>query len=61
MSSISNPTAIRPGVLAIGPDEAGNLVEIIWLERPDRTPIVIHPMGVRRTFYDLLPHGDDDA
>ena len=48
-------------MLAIGPDEAGNLLEIIWLELPDRAPVVIHAMGLRRTFDDLLPSGEDDA
>lgn len=54
------PDADPPRVLAIGPDEAGNLLEIIWLEFPDRAPIVIHAMPLRRTFYDLLPRGEDD-
>ena len=60
-SSISNRTRDPPRVLAIGPDEAGNLLEIIWLEFPDRAPIVIHAMPLRRSFYDLLPSGEDDS
>ena len=55
------PDADPPRVLAIGPDDAGNLLEIIWLEFPGRAPIVIHAMPLRRTFYDLLPTGDDDS
>jgi hypothetical protein len=55
------PDADPPRVLAIGPDEAGNLLEIIWLEFPNRAPIVIHAMPLRRTFYDLLPWGEDDS
>ena len=54
------PDADPPRVLAIGPDQAGNLLEIIWLEFPDRVPIVIHAMPLRRTFYDLLPEGEDE-
>jgi hypothetical protein len=54
------PDADPPKVLAIGPDDAGNLLEIIWLEFPDRAPIVIHAMPLRRTFYDLLPGGEDE-
>lgn len=54
------PNADPPRVLAIGPDESGNLLEIIWLEFPDQAPIVIHAMPLRRAFYDLLPRGDDD-
>ena len=55
------PDADPPRVLAIGPDDAGNLLEIIWLEFPDRAPIVIHAMPLRRTFYDLLPRGEDNS
>lgn len=43
-----------PKVLAIGPDAAGNLMEIIWLEL-ESSSIVIHAMALRRSFYDLLP------
>jgi hypothetical protein len=43
-----------PKVLAIGPDAAGNLLEIIWLEL-ENSSIVIHAMALRRSFYDLLP------
>jgi uncharacterized DUF497 family protein len=31
------PDADPPRVLAIGPDEAGNLLEIIWLDRLTNT------------------------
>ena len=54
------PDADPPRVLAIGPDDAGNLFEIIWLEFPDRVPLVIHAMPLRRTFYDLLPGGEEE-
>lgn len=54
------PETDPPRVLAIGPDTAGNLLEIIWLELPERPPVVIHAMALRRTFYDLLPDGEDD-
>ncbi|HXH58295.1 hypothetical protein [Iamia sp.] len=54
------PDADPPRVLAIGPDGAGNLLEIIWLELPGRSPIVIHAMALRRIFHDLLPNGEDD-
>ena len=55
------PDADPPRVLAIGSDGTGNLLEIIWLELPDRTPIVIHAMPLRRIFYDLLPQGGDES
>lgn len=55
------PDADPPRVLAIGPDRAGNLLEIIWLELPERTPIVIHAMPLRRAFRDLLPRETDGS
>lgn len=55
------PDTDPPRILAIAPDEAGNLLEIIWLEFPDRAPIVIHAMPLRRTFYHLLPSREDDS
>ena len=52
------PDTDPPKVLAIGPDPAGTLLEVIWLELAD-TELVIHAMGLRPTFYDLLPTGED--
>lgn len=52
------PDADPPRVLAIGPDRAGNLLEIIWLELDHGREIVIHAMGLRPTFHDLLPRGE---
>ncbi|HDK45788.1 MAG TPA: hypothetical protein ENG94_05865 [Actinobacteria bacterium] len=49
-----------PKVLAIGPDPAGNLLEIIWLELADDVQLVIHAMPLRPTFYDLLPQPRED-
>jgi hypothetical protein len=37
------PDADPPRILAIGPDVAGNLLEIIWLEFADRPSIVVRP------------------
>ena len=54
------PDADPPKVLAIGPDPAGNLLEIIWLDLAD-TELVIHAMALRPTFYDLLPTGEDST
>lgn len=53
------PDADPPRVLAIGPDDAGNLLEIIWLELMDERQLVIHAMRLRPAFYDLLPDGED--
>lgn len=49
------PDADPPKGLAIGPDHAGNLLEIIWLELAEDVNLVIHAMPLRPTFYDLLP------
>ena len=54
------PDADPPKVLAIGPDYAGNLLEIIWLELADGVELVIHAMTLRRAFYDLLPFPGED-
>jgi hypothetical protein len=54
------PEADPPRVLAIGPDRAGNLLEIIWLEFTDPASIVIHAMPLRPTFYDLLPGPEEE-
>lgn len=53
------PDADPPRVLAIGPDPAGNLLEIIWLQFGDRQPIVIHAMALCPTLNDLLPNVED--
>lgn len=51
------PDSDPPRVLGIGPDHAGNLLEIIWLEFDDQPDIAIHAMPLRPTFYELLPRG----
>ena len=53
------PDADPPKVLAIGPDPAGNLLEIIWLEFAEAVELVIHAMHLRSVFYDLLATGDE--
>jgi len=55
------PDADPPKVLAIGPDSAGNLLEIIWLELADDVELVIHAMPLRSKFYDLLPPPWEDT
>lgn len=52
------PDADPPKVLAIGPDPAGNLLEVIWLELAN-VELVIHAMPLRPVFYDLLLAGED--
>jgi hypothetical protein len=54
------PYADPPKVLAIGPDRAGNLLEIIWLDFAGDVNLVIRAMPLRPTFYDLLPQTRED-
>jgi hypothetical protein len=53
------PDADPPRVLAVGPDHAGNLLEIVWLELRGERRLVVHAMKLRSTFYDLLPRGEE--
>lgn len=55
------PDADPPKVLAIGPDHAGNLVEIIWLDLDDGREVVIHAMPLRPAFHDLLPRAGEES
>lgn len=54
-----NPDADPPKILVIGPDRAGNLIEVIVLELADDRLMAIHAMPLRPTFYDLLPRAED--
>lgn len=49
------PDADPPKVLVVGPDRAGNLLEVILLELADDRYLVVHAMPLRAAFYDLLP------
>ena len=44
------PDTDPPKGLAIGPDQAGNLLEVVWLEFDDDVQLVIHAMALRPTF-----------
>jgi len=55
-----DPDTDPPKVLAIGPDQAGNLLEVIWLELADDVELVIHAMRLRAAFYDLLPRPGEE-
>ncbi|MGI8807925.1 MAG: hypothetical protein ACR2KK_08815 [Acidimicrobiales bacterium] len=41
-------------MLYLGPDRAGNLLEIVSVVRDDGTEIVIHAMRMRRGYESLL-------
>ena len=59
-SSISTLESDPPKVLAIGPDRAGNLLEVIMLELAGDELLAIHAMPLRSAFHDLLPDGGDN-
>jgi hypothetical protein len=42
-------------VLYLGPDRAGNLLEIVVLERDDGSELAIHAMKMRGLYEQLLP------
>jgi hypothetical protein len=54
------PEADPPKVLAIGPDRAGNLIEMVWLEMDGGEELMIHAMPMRRGFAALLPPTVED-
>jgi hypothetical protein len=54
------PEADPPKVLAIGPDHAGKLLEIVWIELAEDVSLVINAMPLRPSFYDLLPETRED-
>jgi hypothetical protein len=56
-----DPDADPPRVLAIGPDEAGNFVEVIWLELDNTVQLVIHAMALRPVYDNLFPTAEDDS
>lgn len=47
-------------VLVIGPDRAGNLLEVIVLELTDERLMAIHAMALRASYRELLPPGEMD-
>lgn len=49
------PEADPPKILVIGPDLAGNLIEVIMLEFADEQYVTIHAMALRTSFHGLLP------
>ena len=51
-------TVDPPKVIAVGPDRAGNLLEVIWIEVDENTGMVIHAMALRPALYSLLPRED---
>ncbi len=50
-----DPESDPPKVLLIGPDKAGNLLELIALVLQGDELLVIHAMRLRSQFFILLP------
>lgn len=49
-------------VLYLGPDRAGNLLEVVSVLREDGSEMVIHAMPMRRTYKPFLPdQGEADG
>ena len=49
-------------VLYLGPDRAGNVLEVVAVVRDDDTEIVIHAMAMTPQYRSMLPAtGDDDG
>lgn len=48
-------------VLYLGPDRAGNLLEVVVLERDDGTELVIHAMKMRPKYESLVRPGEDKS
>lgn len=46
-------------VLYLGPEAAGNLLEVVVIERDDGSELVIHAMKMRRAYESLLPGLED--
>lgn len=55
-----DPDADPPKALVIGPDRAGNLLEVVVLTLAGDKLLVIHAMPLRRKYRDLLPGHHDD-
>ncbi|MCU4185585.1 hypothetical protein K6U06_14550 [Acidiferrimicrobium sp. IK] len=41
--------------LFLGPDSAGNLLEVVVIVRRDRSLLAVHAMGMRSKYRPLLP------
>ena len=53
-----DPDDDPPKVLVIGPDLAGNLLEVIMIELAEQRMLAIHAMPMRPMFLPLLTDGD---
>lgn len=51
------PEADPPKLLVIGPDRAGNMLQLIILTLAADRMLAIHAMPLREKYFDLLPRG----
>jgi hypothetical protein len=49
-----DPDSNPPKVLAIGPDRAGNMLEVIILLFNDHSSLAVHAMTLRKKLYRLV-------
>jgi hypothetical protein len=56
-----DPDLDPPKLLIIGPDRAGNLLEVIMLSLAADQILAIHAMPLRRRYYELLPDDGHDG
>lgn len=49
------PDADPPKVLVVGPDRAGNLLEVVVLDLADERRLAVHATALRPRFRGLLP------
>jgi hypothetical protein len=54
-----DPDADPPKQLAIGPDPAGNLLEVVVLTLIEEQLLAVHAMPLREKYFYLLPGGDN--
>lgn len=60
VSDLDNDSEV-PKLFVIGPDRAGNMLEVIVLVLAEERFLAVHAMRLRANYYDLLPPGGDDG
>lgn len=55
-----DPDSDPPRVLVVGPDRAGNMLEVIVLLLAEDEQLAIHAMSLRKRYFRLLEGTSDD-
>ena len=55
-----DPEADPPRVFVLGPDRAGNLIEVVILVLAEDRLLAIHAMSLRRTYHGRLPQPGEE-